>query len=750
MPIKLANNASGTLATAISASDTGIVLTSGNGALFPSLAAGEYFYATLASSGGTLEIVKVTARSGDSLTVVRAQEGTSAAGFAAGARFELRVTAQSVRDAIDDVNAAAVDFTPYGSISSTNVQSAIQEVVDEISILSTNTFTVEVITATAAQTVFNLSNPYVVGSVNLSVYMNGLRLRNVVDYVETNSTRVTLTSGAQAGDELTFVAGREVNDGLAASSVSFIPAGTGAIARTAQEKMRDTVSVLDFGADPTGATDSTAAIQAAIVSLRKNPRSILAYIGGPTITAYESGTLYVPEGVYKLQFDTFDITQDIGLTFVGLGSRGATNYSRGKSVFKFTGASSGFAFRFAHNGARNGRFVDMDVTYEGNTFTGHLIEVTGAQGFSAQGCFFGTDGDTAGTRYTSATSLIRPTYDEFLTLENCVLSGAQYGWYDDATITILGNTFGGSETKILNTVFYDFAVSAAYSSPSRTRLGLGLRGVSFNPITVAPTTCLDINNLDALAMSGCGFTPSTTYPPSVQWINIANVSGEIAACWFGDLAPAGTVSGSLCINGNYFFTTDGLTLKSGNIVSKANEFGNAGAGYIVSPTAAICFDLGPNQFKTGLTYSYDIPADSTFLSGRVYYDSTLDTSSSSFRNVSSRILIKNVDEKVVTTTSTSYTVSIFDTGRTIVATGTSPQTFTLPTPVAGTRLAISKLGNSDLTVNRGGASVFYTGDGAAKTSASAAAADIGGTITLEAYGTAGWRVVSVSGTWTFA
>ena len=35
MPIKLANNASGTLATAISASDTGIALTTGDGAEFP-------------------------------------------------------------------------------------------------------------------------------------------------------------------------------------------------------------------------------------------------------------------------------------------------------------------------------------------------------------------------------------------------------------------------------------------------------------------------------------------------------------------------------------------------------------------------------------------------------------------------------------------------------------------------------------------------------------------------------------------
>lgn len=112
MPIKLANNASGTLATAINASDTGIALTTGDGAEFPTLGAGDYFYATITSPQGTQEIVKATARSGDSLTVVRAQEGTSAAGFAAGSRFELRVTAQSVFDVASTVAPQYVDSAP--------------------------------------------------------------------------------------------------------------------------------------------------------------------------------------------------------------------------------------------------------------------------------------------------------------------------------------------------------------------------------------------------------------------------------------------------------------------------------------------------------------------------------------------------------------------------------------------------------------------------------------------------------------
>ena len=52
-----------------------------------------------------------------------------------------------------------------------------------------------------------------------------------------------------------------------ASLIGFIQAGAGAVLRTLQDKARERVSVLDFGADPAGTADSTAAINAAIASM---------------------------------------------------------------------------------------------------------------------------------------------------------------------------------------------------------------------------------------------------------------------------------------------------------------------------------------------------------------------------------------------------------------------------------------------------------------------------------------------------
>lgn len=97
---KFTNFAATTLASGISAGATSISLAAGTGALFPSLGAGEYFYAVMldAATGTTKEVVKVTARSTDTLTVTRAQDNTSASAFIAGDKFELRLVAATMQN----------------------------------------------------------------------------------------------------------------------------------------------------------------------------------------------------------------------------------------------------------------------------------------------------------------------------------------------------------------------------------------------------------------------------------------------------------------------------------------------------------------------------------------------------------------------------------------------------------------------------------------------------------------------------
>jgi hypothetical protein len=98
MAVLFSNNASATLASAIVSGSTTIALASGQGALFPTLTGSAFFYTTLVDSSNNIEIVKVTARTGDSLTVTRAQGGTSARSFSAGDKCELRVVAGALEE----------------------------------------------------------------------------------------------------------------------------------------------------------------------------------------------------------------------------------------------------------------------------------------------------------------------------------------------------------------------------------------------------------------------------------------------------------------------------------------------------------------------------------------------------------------------------------------------------------------------------------------------------------------------------
>ena len=93
--ILFANNAQTTLAGGISNVATTANLAPGSGALFPSPGAGQYFCLTFsdAATGLLLEIVHVTGVSGDTITMVRGQEGTTALAWLAGDHADNRLTA---------------------------------------------------------------------------------------------------------------------------------------------------------------------------------------------------------------------------------------------------------------------------------------------------------------------------------------------------------------------------------------------------------------------------------------------------------------------------------------------------------------------------------------------------------------------------------------------------------------------------------------------------------------------------------
>jgi hypothetical protein len=179
-------------------------------------------------------------------------------------------------------------------------------------------------TATSGQTVFNLTTMvYNPGINSLSVYVDGV-YQNPSTYTENNSTRITFSAGLHVGAIVDFVAlsineitgGADAttitytpnaqslygtstltaksaldqisNEGTGSSKVGFLQSGTGATNRTVQAKLRDTVSVKDFGAVGDGSTDDTDKIQLAL-----NTGKNIIFPSGSTY--YVAGTLNVTQ-----------------------------------------------------------------------------------------------------------------------------------------------------------------------------------------------------------------------------------------------------------------------------------------------------------------------------------------------------------------------------------------------------------------------------------------------------------------------
>jgi hypothetical protein len=179
---------------------------------------------------------------------------------------------------------------------------------------------------------------YVVG--NEQVYLNGALQTRGVDYTAGTGTSITLTPALLAGDvvELHAVQGYvsatitpgSINDalvapaaGIQATKLAFTQSGTGATARTIDSKLKDVVSVKDFGAVGDGVANDAPAFQAAINSGAKCIR-----IPAPTVKYLLTQSLNMT-GLRGIKFE-FESSLDINIPQILAKHTGA--------VFDLTGA----------------------------------------------------------------------------------------------------------------------------------------------------------------------------------------------------------------------------------------------------------------------------------------------------------------------------------------------------------------------------------------------------------------------------
>ena len=207
----------------------------------------------------------------------------------------------------------------------------------------------EVITATAGQTVFNLSTiSYAPGTNSLAVYVDGVNQIVTDSYLETNANTVTFVSGLHVGALVKFTtAVPATGTATNADVVSYDPPFAGAVGTTVEIKLAQTVSIKDFGAVGDGVTDDTAAIQAALDA------------------APQGGAVYVPNGTYKI---TDALTISKAITIYGDGP-GKWIDSLGGSIIKqtdntknaFTLVASTAQYAFGQYGLNNVNLRDFAI-----------------------------------------------------------------------------------------------------------------------------------------------------------------------------------------------------------------------------------------------------------------------------------------------------------------------------------------------------------------------------------------------------
>jgi len=242
----------------------------------------------------------------------------------------------------------------------------------------------QIVTATANQTVFNLSISYQPGTNSLSVFVDGVNQYGpsaLYAYTETDSDTVTFTNGLHVGAVVKFTTTQQQGAGaINASQVTYDPAGTGAVATNVQAKLRQYVNVMDFGAVGDGVIDDTVAIQAAINN---------------------GGVLFFPAGVYRIT-NTLTLTQTGATVWVGVGQ---SSFAVGsKLVFDHPLDSTDF------------------ISISGDAYTG---------GFQFEGLWFYGSGRN-GTYNTSPNVLIRigpnsGADDRDVKFFNCKFENSGYG-----------------------------------------------------------------------------------------------------------------------------------------------------------------------------------------------------------------------------------------------------------------------------------------------------------------------------------
>ena len=220
---------SGGLGTALNPADTTLHLPTGHGARFPATG---YFIIQL----GTNEYAVVTLNSADTLTLVRAQEGTSAGTWPVGTTVQAIVSAQALNDnmnelaALDSGKAALAGAAFTGAISTTSTLNVTGAITSAASAILTNSTP---LSATAANAIIELGSLSSGNTPGIDFHSSGNNIDYDVRMLASGGTTISgegalnFTAKAGVGFSHTISLGQSASAPSVASSGTITTANTG-------------------------------------------------------------------------------------------------------------------------------------------------------------------------------------------------------------------------------------------------------------------------------------------------------------------------------------------------------------------------------------------------------------------------------------------------------------------------------------------------------------------------------------------